>query len=86
MDRIESGPIRAVKRGGQTFSDSGYIWTHWTSVRKVKEGETTNGPFGFITTEPMIDVGVIHPKAMPVTLSNRDEIDLWMTGSLVRAS
>ena len=28
------------------------IWTRWTSVRKVKEGETTNDLFGFLTTEP----------------------------------
>ena len=28
------------------------IWTRWTSVRKVREGETTNDLFGFLTTEP----------------------------------
>src|SRR5450755_2167403 len=28
------------------------IWTRWTSVRKVKEGETTNDLFAFLTTEP----------------------------------
>ena len=28
------------------------IWTRWTSVRKVKEGETTNDIFAFLTTEP----------------------------------
>jgi putative SOS response-associated peptidase YedK len=27
------------------------IWTNWTSVRKVKEGETTNDLFAFLTTE-----------------------------------
>src|SRR5665213_459194 len=42
------------------------IWTRWTSVRKVKEGETTNDLFGFLTTEPNKEVGAIHPKAMPV--------------------
>ena len=26
------------------------IWTRWTSVRKVKEGETTNDLFAFLTT------------------------------------
>jgi putative SOS response-associated peptidase YedK len=61
------------------------IWTRWTSVRKVKEGETTNDLFGFLTTEPNIDVGVIHPKAMPVILTNPEEIDLWMTGTPVEA-
>jgi putative SOS response-associated peptidase YedK len=55
------------------------IWTGWTSVRKVKEGETTNDVFGFLTTEPNKEVGAIHPKAMPVILTTRHEVDLWMT-------
>jgi putative SOS response-associated peptidase YedK len=55
------------------------IWIRWTSVRKVKEGETTNDVFGFLTTEPNAEVGAIHPKAMPVILRTREEIDLWMT-------
>ena len=55
------------------------IWTRWSSVRKVKEGETTNDVFGFLTTEPNREVGAIHPKAMPVILRTRNEIDLWMT-------
>jgi putative SOS response-associated peptidase YedK len=56
------------------------IWTRWTSVRKVKEGGTTNDIFGILTTEPNKEVGAIHPKAMPVILTMRQEIDLWMTG------
>jgi putative SOS response-associated peptidase YedK len=55
------------------------IWTRWTSVRKVKEGETTNDLFAFLTTEANKVVGTIHPKAMPVVLTMRDEIDRWMT-------
>jgi putative SOS response-associated peptidase YedK len=55
------------------------IWIRWTSVRKVKEGETTNDVFGFLTTEPNAEVGAIHPKAMPAILRTREEIDLWMT-------
>ncbi len=54
------------------------IVTRWTSVRKVKEGETTNDVFGFLTTEPNREVGAIHPKAMPVILRTKEEIDLWM--------
>jgi putative SOS response-associated peptidase YedK len=38
------------------------IWTRWTSVRKVREGETTNDPFAFLTTEPNAVVKPIHPK------------------------
>ena len=61
------------------------IWTHWKSVRKVKEGETTNDVFGFLTTEPNREVGAIHPKAMPVILRTREEIDLWMTTPISEA-
>ena len=55
------------------------IWTRWTSVRKVKEGETTNDIFAFLTTKPNKEVGAIHPKAMPVILMTREEIDVWMS-------
>lgn len=55
------------------------IWTRWTSVRKVREGETTNDLFAFLTTEPNALVGTYHPKAMPVVLTTGEDIDLWMT-------
>jgi putative SOS response-associated peptidase YedK len=54
------------------------IWTRWTSVRKVKEGETINDLFAFLTTKPNKVVGAIHPKAMPVILTTPEEIDMWM--------
>jgi putative SOS response-associated peptidase YedK len=54
------------------------IWTNWTSVRKVREGETKNDLFAFLTTEPNALVGTYHPKAMPVILQSPDEIDMWM--------
>jgi hypothetical protein len=41
------------------------IWIpQWKSVRKLKEGETTNDLYAFLTTEPSSEVGAIHPKAM----------------------
>ncbi|MDX8355278.1 SOS response-associated peptidase [Cognatiyoonia sp. IB215182] len=54
------------------------IWTEWTSVRKLKDGETTDNLFGFLTTEANADVGAIHPKAMPVILTAMDEVELWL--------
>jgi putative SOS response-associated peptidase YedK len=48
------------------------------AVRKVKEGETTNDLYAFLTTEPNAEVGAIHPKAMPVILTTSDEVDIWM--------
>jgi putative SOS response-associated peptidase YedK len=61
------------------------IWTRWTSVRKATEGETTNDIFAFLTTEPNKEVGAIHPKAMPVILTGREEIDLWMNAPVEEA-
>jgi hypothetical protein len=42
------------------------LWTRRTSVRKVKEGETTIDLFGFQTTEPNAEVKAVHQKSMPV--------------------
>ena len=61
------------------------IWTEWTSVRKVKDGETTDQLFGFLTTTPNGIVGAIHPKAMPVILTTPQEWDLWMTAPWAEA-
>jgi putative SOS response-associated peptidase YedK len=55
------------------------IWTRWTSVRKVKEGATTNDIFAILTTEPNAEVGAIHPKAMPVILTQPGEIEAWLS-------
>lgn len=58
------------------------VWTNWTSVRKVKEGTITADVFAFLTTSPNREVAEIHPKAMPVVLMSRDEIDVWMTAPI----
>ncbi len=50
-------------------------------LRKVKEGETTNDLFAFLTTEPNAIVAPIHAKAMPVILTTQEEVDLWMAAS-----
>ena len=54
-------------------------------MRKVKEGETTNDIFAFLTTEPNAVVKPIHSKAMPVILTSEDEIERWMTAPPVDA-
>jgi putative SOS response-associated peptidase YedK len=54
------------------------IWTNWTSVRKVKEGETNADAFAFLTTVPNAIVAPIHPKAMPVILTTEEEFDVWL--------
>jgi putative SOS response-associated peptidase YedK len=57
------------------------LWANWTSVRKLKEGETTNDLFAFLTTESHDVVGPVHPRAMPVILTSPEEIETWMTAS-----
>ena len=61
------------------------IWTEWTSVRKLKDGETTDNLFGFLTTDANADVGAIHPKAMPVVLTKQDEVDTWLGADIDEA-
>ena len=41
----------------------------------MKEGETTNDIYGFLTINPNAEVGAIHPTAMPVILENPLEWD-----------
>ncbi|MFC3086033.1 SOS response-associated peptidase [Tabrizicola soli] len=55
------------------------IWTDWTSVRKLKEGEVESTLFGFLTCSPNREVGLIHPKAMPVVLTRAEEWRQWLT-------
>ncbi|WP_119422135.1 SOS response-associated peptidase [Desertibaculum subflavum] len=62
------------------------IWVGgWKSVRKVKEGETVNDLFAFLTCEPNKEVGAIHPKAMPVILTTPEEIEQWMRAPAAEA-
>jgi putative SOS response-associated peptidase YedK len=61
------------------------IWIRWTSVRKVKEGETTNDIFAFLTINPNAEIEAFHPKAMPVILRTPEEVDTWMTAPTAEA-
>jgi putative SOS response-associated peptidase YedK len=61
------------------------IWTRWTSVRKLKEGEVTCDLFGFLTTTPNAEVGATHPKAMPVILTTPEACDTWMAAPAAEA-
>ncbi|MTH79426.1 SOS response-associated peptidase [Paracoccus aestuariivivens] len=51
----------------------------WQSVRKVKDGETTDDLFAFLTTSPNAMVGAIHPKAMPVILNEAKQWETWLS-------
>lgn len=55
------------------------IWTRWTSVRKLKEGEIETDLYAFFTTQPNAIVEPVHKKAMPVILTTREEVDTWLS-------
>ena len=56
------------------------IWVGaWPSVRKVREGLTTNDLFGFLTTDPNSIVAPVHQKAMPAILTTQAEVEAWLT-------
>jgi putative SOS response-associated peptidase YedK len=79
FNKAEGGDIWFALDESRPLACFAGIWTNWTSVRKVKEGETTNDLFAFLTTEPNAEVGAIHPKAMPVILTSPHEVETWMT-------
>lgn len=72
-----------LKEGAGFFAG---LWVpDWTSIRKVKDGETTDNLFGFLTCAPNAEVAAVHPKAMPVILTDRDEMRLWLAGEWAEA-
>jgi putative SOS response-associated peptidase YedK len=78
FNKAEGGDVWFALSEDRPLAFFAGIWTHRTSVRKVREGETTNGLFAFLTTEPNELVAPIHPKAMPVILTMPEEIEVWM--------
>ena len=80
--RVDGGKPRPIwfgPTGTQRVLFFAGIWTEWTSVRTLKEGETTNDLFAFLTVEPNAVVGPIHPKAMPVILHSPETVTHWLT-------
>lgn len=61
------------------------LWTRWTSVRKVQEGQISADFYGFLTTEPNAEVGAVHPKAMPVILTEPAEWETWLSAPWTEA-
>jgi putative SOS response-associated peptidase YedK len=55
------------------------IWTEWNGVRGTKTNpvEGRHLLYGFLTAEPNDVVAPVHPKAMPVILTNEEECEVW---------
>lgn len=54
------------------------IRTQWTGKRMAREEPATHELYAFLTTTPNAVVGPIHPKAMPVVLTEPDELETWL--------
>lgn len=86
FNKAEGGDIWFALAEDRPLAVFAGIWTSWTSVRKLKEGEVTADLFGFLTTEPNAEVGAIHPKAMPVILTTEAERETWLNAPWPEAS
>jgi putative SOS response-associated peptidase YedK len=63
------------------------LWRPWSGTRGTKS-DPAGGEhelFAFLTCEPNAVVGPIHPKAMPVILTTREEWDAWMSAPIPEA-
>ena len=47
-------------------------------MRKVKEGPVRADLFGFLTSAPNAEVAAVHPKAMPVILTEPGRVGAWL--------
>lgn len=55
------------------------VWVSgWRSMRKLKDGETVDDLYAFLTTEANGVVGPVHPKAMPVILLDAADLEAWL--------
>ena len=64
---------------GQPMFFAGIEVRGWQSVRKVRDGPTTDDLFAFLTCAPNAEVGAVHPTAMPVILTKPAEWEAWLT-------
>jgi len=86
---------RGGGRGNQWFAAAGtgvsmffagIELRNWTSLRKVKDGETTDDLYAFLTCAPNAEVKAVHPKAMPVILTNPRDWETWLSAPIEIAS
>jgi putative SOS response-associated peptidase YedK len=55
------------------------LWTRWTSVRKVKKGQSTNDLYGCLTTAPNAEVKAITFEGHAGDSTTPEEVEVWLT-------
>lgn len=82
---------RGPGRGNQWFAPvdpdlplyfAGIETRGWRSVRKVRDGETEDDLYAFLTCAPSAEVKLTNPDSMPVILTEPKEWELWMSAPL----
>lgn len=81
---------RGPGRGNQWFAPvddrpmyfAGIEVRGWRSVRKVRDGETEDDLYAFLTCAPSAEVKATNPDSMPVILTEPKEWELWMSSPL----
>ena len=58
----------------------------WTSVRKVKDGETTDDLYALLICAPNSEAKLVHPKAMPVILTDHRDWETCLSAPVEIAS
>lgn len=72
-------PVWFALEEGRPLAFFAGIWTPWTCVRKISEGQVSCDLYGFLTTDANAEVAAYHSKAMPVILTEPAQWDLWMS-------
>jgi putative SOS response-associated peptidase YedK len=73
-----AAPVWFALAEGQPPAFFAGVWTRWTGVRRRAEGAVTLDLFAILTTAPNREVGEVHPKAMPVILTEAAEREAWL--------
>ena len=79
FNREAGGDIWFARGEDRPLSFFAGIWRRdWTGVRKIRTGVETIDTFAFLTCRPNAEVEAVHPKAMPVILTEDWELEQWM--------
>lgn len=80
FNKIAGGDIWFALSEDRPLAFFAGLWRgRWTGVRALNKGRETIDLFGFLTCRPNVEVEAIHPKAMPVILTEPAEAELWMS-------